>query len=343
MFQDVTIEELLELQKNKALTLIDVRSQSEFKESTIPGSINIPLFNDEERKEVGTLYKQVSIQAAKDKGLEIVSHKLPQFIKEFASVDAQKAVFCWRGGMRSKTTATVLSLMGIHTYRVQGGVRAYRKWVVQTLENFDFKPHCVVINGYTGTGKTQILKLLAERGYPVLDLEGLAQHRGSIFGQIGLEPHNQKTFEALLVDELLRLNNEPYILIEAESKRIGKVVLPDMITQAKENGTLIFIDIPIEQRVQHIIDEYRPEAHREECIAAFSRIQKKIHSPVANEIYNHLLEDRFAEGVALMLEYYYDSRYDFAVKQYENEQTFIKVSTIHEAVDRIIKLLENLK
>jgi tRNA 2-selenouridine synthase len=132
MFQDLTLEELTSLRRKKDLVLIDVRSNSEFEESTIPGSLNIPLFNDAERAEIGTLYKQVSIQAAKERGLEIVSAKLPGFIKQFEQIPGKKAVFCWRGGMRSKTTATVLSLMGIHAYRLTGGYRAYRQSILKS-------------------------------------------------------------------------------------------------------------------------------------------------------------------------------------------------------------------
>jgi tRNA 2-selenouridine synthase len=335
MFQDISIEELIELQKDKKLTLIDVRSEKEFEDSTMPGSINIPLFNNEERHEVGTLYKQFSKKAAKDKGLEIVSRKLPKFIKEFENLPANKAVFCWRGGMRSKTTATVLSLMNIRVYRLLGGIRAYRNWVIEELERFQLHSKCIVINGYTGSGKTEILKALAERGFPVLDLEGLAQHRGSIFGQIGLEPHNQKTFEALLIHELHRIKDEPYFLVEAESKRIGKVVLPEMITQAKETGTVFFIDMPLEQRVQHIIREYQPSKYKEACIEAFMKIKKKIHTPVANQIHKCLLNDEFEEAVSLMLEYYYDSRYEHAMEQYERNHKVIKVKDIDEAVEKL--------
>jgi tRNA 2-selenouridine synthase len=124
MFQDITVAELLELQAKKEIALIDVRSPSEFKDSTIPGSVNIPLFDDLERAQVGTLYKQESVDAAKDKGLEIVSGKLPAFIKAIDQAGAgRKAVFCWRGGMRSKTSATLASLMGLRMYRVNGGFR----------------------------------------------------------------------------------------------------------------------------------------------------------------------------------------------------------------------------
>jgi tRNA 2-selenouridine synthase len=127
LFQDITIDELLELQEKWELTLIDVRSPSEYIRATIPGSINIPLFNDLECLEVGSL----SLDSAKNRAIEIASVRLPSFVKEFQSLEPRIAIFCWRGGMRSKTSAVVLSLMGIRVYRLLGGMRAYRKWVTK--------------------------------------------------------------------------------------------------------------------------------------------------------------------------------------------------------------------
>lgn len=336
MFQDITIEEMLKLRNEKKLVLIDVRSPSEYKDSTIPGSLNIPLFDDHERAEIGTIYKQVSIQAAKERGLEIVSAKLPAFIKTFQGIKEQKAVYCWRGGMRSKTTATVLSLMGIRAYRLIGGIREYRRWVVDTLAHVDFQPKAFVINGLTGSGKTLILQSLREQGYPVLDLEALAGHRGSIFGGIGLKSHNQKTFESLLLEELLQLNGSPYVLLEAESKRIGKAVVPDFLMEAKEAGVQLFIDIPMEERVKHILEDYRPWEYKEGCLQAFRHIEKRIHTPIAKEIETHLREERFAEAVKLLLEHYYDPRYDHASSKYNTDPIHIKAANIEEAAEAIL-------
>ena len=341
MFQDLTWNELYEHNNINETVLIDVRSPSEYNEFTIPGSINIPFFTDEERAEVGTIYKQVSVQAAKDRGLEIVSAKLPDFIRAFSEIEGKKVVFCWRGGMRSRTTATVLDLMGIRMYRLKGGIREYRRWIVDTIEQINFKPNMYVLNGFTGSGKTVILEYLKREGYPVIDLEGLASHRGSIFGQIGLEPNNQKTFEALLMKEVHHYQNSPYVLVEGESKRIGKVTIPDFFMDKKDKGIQLFIKMPIEERVRHILDDYQPWNHVEECITAFRKIKKRIHSPIANQIETDLQAGEFESAVTLLLEYYYDPRYKHTAEQYDNNQCFtLEVKNVDEAVSAVKELLE---
>lgn len=339
MYQDITIDELFEMQQSQPLTFIDVRSEKEFQDAALPGSLNIPLFTNEERHEIGLIYKQISKKAAMERGLTIVSAKLPEFVGKFEKLKSKKVVYCWRGGMRSKTTATVLSLMGIHVYRLFGGIRAYRTWVVQTLEAFEVMPKFVVINGYTGTGKTKILNKLSEQDYPVMDLEGMAQHRGSIFGQIGLTPNNQKTFESLLVHELIRLKKRSFILLEAESKRIGKAVLPEFISNAKQAGTVLMIEMPLEQRVKHIIEDYEPVKNKAVCLDAFMRIKKKIHTPIANQIHHYLLINDFEQAVSLLLKHYYDERYHHKMEQYDNQFTLIKARDIDEAVELIIMQL----
>ncbi|AGX04287.1 MULTISPECIES: tRNA 2-selenouridine(34) synthase MnmH [Bacillaceae] len=336
MFQDVGIEKLLELKDKRKLVLVDVRSPSEYKDSTIPGSINIPLFNDEERAEIGTIYKQVSVEAAKERGLEIVSAKLPDFIREFNAVEGDKAVFCWRGGMRSRTSATLLDLMGIRTYRLEGGVRAHRRWVVETLEGLKLKPKAFVLNGYTGSGKTAILEKLAEKDYSVIDLEGLARHRGSIFGHIGLEPSNQKMFDSRLLRKVLEVQDSPFVFFEAESKRVGKVVLPESIIEKKEQGIQLFIEMPMEERVRHILEDYKPWDHPEACFNAFSHIKNRIHTPIAAEIEQNLIDEEYGSAVALLLKYYYDPRYTHTAKMYpEDRIVTIQAANIEDAAQKI--------
>ncbi|WP_438350603.1 tRNA 2-selenouridine(34) synthase MnmH [Paenibacillus sp. FA6] len=343
MFQDITLEELRALKNKKQMTTIDVRSPSEYKDSTLPDSLNIPFFDDQERAEIGTLYKQVSVHAAKERGLEIISAKLPAFIKEFGAIQGDKAVFCWRGGMRSRTTATVLSLMDIHVYRLIGGFKAYRKWVLDGLENYDFKLKSYAIHGNTGTGKTNLLHRLKGLGHPVLDLEGMAGHRGSIFGQIGLHANNQKTFDSLLFEELIALEKSPYVLFEAESKRIGKIALPQFMAQQKDIGTQIWIEMPMQSRVQQILEDYRPEQFKEQYITAFLGIKSRIHVPVAAEIERNLHANMFGEAVALLLEHYYDPRYDHSSNHSEEiDRITFSVNNVDEAEAAVISYLEKM-
>ncbi|MBS2967613.1 tRNA 2-selenouridine(34) synthase MnmH [Metabacillus sp. KIGAM252] len=340
MFQDLSVEQLLAMQKEKKIVAVDVRSPSEYKEATIPGALNIPLFNDEERAEIGTIYKQVGVQAAKDRGLEIVSAKLPEFIKTFSAIPQHKAVFCWRGGMRSRTSATVLDLMGIKTFRLDGGVRAYRRWIVDQIENIDFKPEAYLLNGYTGSGKTWLLHQLQAKGYPVLDLEGMANHRGSIFGQIGLKPHNQKTFDSLLIKDALPLQSSPFVVLEAESKRIGKAVLPEFIAERKEQGTQLFLDIPRTERARFLVEDYQPWKHHEECMKAFYRIKARIHTPAAAQIEASLNAGEYEDAVMLLLEYYYDPRYEHTAMRYsEEERITLSVKNAEEALTELVKIL----
>lgn len=335
MFQDMNINELLKLTKDKGIVTIDVRSPSEYADATIPGSVNIPFFDDAERAEIGTIYKQNSVKAAMDRGLELFSAKLPAFIKQFEQIQGPKAVFCWRGGMRSKTSATVLSLMGIKVHRLTGGFRAYRRWVVETLEEIDFKPQHVVLLGNTGTGKTAILRQLKQEGFPVLDLEGMAGHRGSVFGHVGMKANNQKTFDSLLVTELLQWQESSYVLLEGESKRIGKVVLPEFIMNKRERALHLFVQLPLEERVRHIVADYQPSEHKQALMEGFKHIKGRIHTPVAKEIMTSLESEQYEQAVRLLLEHYYDPRYEYSMQQYGHEIRVIEASTIADAVQDI--------
>lgn len=340
MFQDITIEELLAKRASGEIATIDVRSPSEYRSASIPGSLNIPLFDDAQRAEVGTLYTQVGVEEAKERGLQIASAKLPEFIRQFKEIEGQKAVFCWRGGMRSRTTATVLDLMGIRAYRLSGGFRAYRRWVVEQLEHFDLKARAIVLGGNTGNGKTAILHRLLQEGYPVVDLEGMAGHRGSVFGGIGVEVCNQKSFDSLLLEKLLQVGSGPYLLIEAESKRIGRVEVPAFLMDAKERGLQLRVSLPIEERVRHILEDYRPEENAEACMASFLRVKEHIHQPIAAEIHRLMTLGEYAGAVRMLLESYYDPKYDYSSDRLKAENTtLIEADTAEQAARRIKEIL----
>jgi len=338
--KEITVTDLRN--KTSNYTTIDVRSPSEYKEATIPGSINIPIFSDEERAEIGTLYKQVGNKVAMDKGLEILSKKLPSYIKEFEQVPGEKVIFCWRGGMRSKATSTLLDLMKIEATRLIGGYKAYREWMIAELQQLKIKSLCITLNGLTGSGKTEILKTLASEGYPTLNLEEMAGHRGSIFGEIGLKPNSQKMFDSFLVEKLQCLNEKEFFLMEAESKRIGKIVLPDIIMQLKYDSPLLFLEVPLHERINHIMKEYSPALHQNEILRAFDYIKRRIHSPISKKIEEYLYQARFYEALELLLEYYYDPMYRNKLAEYKNKPIVIQAETIQEAKLKIQEAIASL-
>lgn len=232
---------------------IDVRTSKEFEESTIPGAINIPLFSNEERVIVGKLYTKVGQQEAIEKGYEFVQKRIPKLLEKIRKHKNKKlVVFCWRGGMRSKSLAMLLESLGFDIRQLEGGYKAYRKYVMEKLENYKIKVKLIVLYGLTGSGKTKMLKQFMN----ALDLEGLAQHRSSLFGDIGLKPRSQKMFESLLLKRLEELNNEKYIITEGESRKIGNVIIPEAIFKGMQKGIKVKVEASMEYRIKNLVECY---------------------------------------------------------------------------------------
>ncbi len=310
MIREITVEELDNLSKP---VLIDVRSEGEFEEATIPGSLNIPLLDNTERAEVGTVYAKVSTHAARELGLKIVSPKLPSLVNKVQELSKQGplVIFCWRGGMRSKSICNVLETMGISAYRLQGGYKAYRRMVNDFFDqNFPF--HIVVLRGNTGVGKTEVLNRLRQDGYPALDLEKLANNRGSVFGDIGLGASpTQKNFEALIFEEIKTFNCQPYIVVECESKRIGRVILPSSFHAAMQQGIQVLLHDTVTNRVKRLLNEYTsvPDAVNQIKLA-LNRLTKILGHKKISEYHLLLEEGRLDEFTEKLLDYY-DSLYRY--------------------------------
>lgn len=305
MLKVISPDELISL---SGTVYIDVRSESEFKQGTIPGALNIPIFDDEQRTEIGTIYKQKSPKEATLRGLEIAGKKLPLLYKQIeeASAGRQMAVFCWRGGMRSKSVASILDMIGLSVFRLDGGYKAYRNLIVDFFSQ-DFPYHLVVIRGNTGTGKTELLHRLKKDGYPVIDLEGLSNNRGSVFGHIGLgQQPTQKQFEALLFQEIMRYRDYPYLILECESKRIGRIVLPASIYKAMRKGTQVLLYDTLTKRIQRLVREYTVQHDiSEDLQISLERLTKRLgKKPV--EAMTSLLQSKDYVGLAeyLIIEYY---------------------------------------
>ncbi|BCJ86677.1 tRNA 2-selenouridine(34) synthase MnmH [Effusibacillus dendaii] len=342
MSRDVKYEDI---ERRQGITLIDVRSEGEYQESHIPGAVNIPLLNNEERARVGTVYKQVGQGQAKELGLQIVSSKLPDLVKQIqqAAVDTQPVVYCWRGGMRSKSVATVLDLLGIPALRLEGGYRAYRETVTERLAHFQLSARCVVIHGMTGTGKTELLKRLADDGEPVVDLEGMAGHKGSAFGSIGEHPRNQRMFDSLLLDRLEELKGAPYLIIEAESKRIGRVNMPDFLVEAKEAGLHILLEAPLSVRVERTLDQYvvdDPDFH-EKVTHALQSIEKKLPPDDRKFAWQYIEEYRYDQLAEILLVKYYDPRYAHSMQQYHGPFQRIDATDLEICKEEVKQIIHN--
>jgi tRNA 2-selenouridine synthase len=320
--KDISVKELIS--SNKYIP-VDVRAPIEHQESAIPGSVNIPLFSDEERKEIGTLYKQSGEEAAKWRAMELVSPKLPKLlsdIKDLKKTGAEPVIHCWRGGMRSKSVASFLEYAGIPSLRLEGGYKAYREYILEQIPRL-LPEKAIVLHGMTGTGKTEILKDLQEKGFPVVDLEQIANHRGSIFGMIGMgEAHNQKTFDALLFERLNEIRGSRYFIIEAESKRIGRAAQPEEMLDKKVNGIHFLVRSSIPNRVERIYSEYvhpfKKEAwFEEEVHEKISKLLKRIKKQdIAASLQIALNERKYKELIEILLVHYYDPRYEHALQEY---------------------------
>ncbi|WP_079509375.1 tRNA 2-selenouridine(34) synthase MnmH [Mesobacillus jeotgali] len=319
--KDISVQELI---SSKKYIPVDVRAPIEHRDSAIPGSVNIPLFTDEERQEIGILYKQSGEEAAKWRAMEVVSPKLPGLlgeIKEMKKTGSEPVIHCWRGGMRSKSVASFLEFAGVPSYRLEGGYRAYREYILEKIPKL-LPQRAVVLHGMTGTGKTDLLKALQEKGYPVVDLEQMANHRGSIFGMIGKgEAHNQKTFDALLFDRLKEIEGSSYFIIEAESKRIGRAAQPEEILEKKADGIHFLVNSSVSKRVQRIYDEYvspfKEESwFEEEVHEKVTKLLKRLPQDAAASLQVALKEKNYHLLIEILLVHYYDPRYGHALLEY---------------------------
>ncbi|MFJ7725735.1 tRNA 2-selenouridine(34) synthase MnmH [Neobacillus sp. NPDC097160] len=345
--KEITVEELFKLKES---IIIDIRSPIEFKDGAIPGAINVPLFSDEERQVIGTIYKHEGQAAAKWKAMEFVSPKIPVLLKTIKSyhTDGELVIHCWRGGMRSKAVVTFLEFAGIYAWRLLGGYKAYRHHILEKIPT-NIPNHAVVLHGMTGVGKTEVLKVLEKKGYPVLDLEEMAGHRGSIFGTIGLgEGHNQKSFDSFLFKGLQEIRGSDYFLVEAESKRIGKAVQPEELMDVKFKGINIYIHSSLEQRVKQLVSEYvlpyeQEPWYYEKISLGIEKVLKRVKDlAIRNRLMESLHEKNYREMILILLEHYYDPRYDHARQEYEGEFFDIYAENPLDAAAKIAAKLDDL-
>jgi len=343
--QKISIEQFLPL--SEQYPVLDVRSPGEYQHAHIPGAFNLPLFSDDERKAVGTAYKQQNRETAIKIGLDYFGVKMRKMVEEAEALLEKRhqsnndqrsstnvlLVHCWRGGMRSAGVAWLLDLYGFKVYTLAGGYKAYRKWVLSQFEKeYPFR----IIGGFTGSGKTRVLHELKSHGKRVIDLEALANHKGSAFGFMGVQP-KQEMFENLLADQLAACssqlesdrqtvtndqrptNSDQHsfaIFMEDESQRIGNLQIPMPLWHTMRKCPVLFLDIPFEERLHYITEEYG-RLDKEHLVNSIIRIQKRLGGMETKNAINYLLEDNHLESFRILLTYY-DKWYGKALHNREN-------------------------
>lgn len=331
------------LSKAENTPVVDVRSPAEYKEGHISGAVNIALFSNDERAEIGTIYKQQGRTEAIERGLDIVGPKMSGFVKEAQSLagNGELLVHCWRGGMRSESMAWLFERVGIRCFTLKGGYKAYRNLL---LEEFASIPNLIVLEGFTGSGKTEIIQELARQGEQILDLEGLANHRGSVFGGVGQgEQPSTQQFQNDLLAALRKLDREKRIWVEGESKSIGHVFLPDPFWKAMNQARIIEIEVPAEQRIKRVVKDYG-QLERSRMTDAITSLHKRLGEERTNLILESYQTNQL-EQVAAMLLNYYDKAYRYSRDKYKKSYASIDLSgkDIREDAAKLVNKANELK
>ncbi len=330
--QIVEIEEFIELAKQ--FIVIDVRTPAEFAQGHIHNAINIPIFSNDERAQIGILYKNSGRKTAIKKGLDIVGPKLSTLLKKAEQhlVDNTILIHCWRGGMRSSSVAWLLNTYGIETYTLYKGYKAYRNYV---LDSFKEKYNMLVLGGMTGSGKTKILYDLQSLGEQIIDIEKLAHHKGSSFGAIGMnEQPRTEQFENDLFSEIQKIDNTKYFWVEDESRMTGKVRIPNAFYDQMREARVIKINVPKELRIKQLIEDYTGVDDKllEE---ALYRIEKRLGGLALKNALQALKDKNYEEVASISLEYY-DKAYNYGL-------SIRKPDTVKELSINSPSSLENAK
>ena len=331
------------LNKSKNELIIDVRAPIEFFKGHLPNAINIPLFEDSERAEIGTLYKQQGKDTAVNRGLEIASPKMTSFVNQVKSLSKNKKVFvyCFRGGMRSNSFAWLMNTSGLDAVIMKGGYKAFRNYV---LEYFDQERKIILLGGKTGSGKTDILKKLSGHNFQIVDLEGIAHHKGSAFGAINEQKQNpQQAFEHQLYDELSMLDSALPVILEDEAQTIGFNKLPHGLWQQMKQATIIKIEIPFELRVQKLVEDYTT-VDIEALKACVIKISQQLGTLNTKLCLQYLDEKNLSDVARLSLSYY-DRAYEFSYKNKKQPIIHLHSDTIDAEANalKVKQIIDTLK
>ncbi len=343
LFKELNIDDYMKKKEN--FCLIDVRSESEFTEDHILGAINIPILNDEERIIVGTTYKEKGVKAAKVLARNItMPHMLVKLNEIYSIIESSKKIpliYCARGGDRSGIIATFLAMENTYVFRLTGGYKAYRAYVLNYF-NTIFNKKIKVFYGLTGTGKTEVLLELKMNNLPVIDLEGLANNRGSVFGHIGLgKQPSQKRFDTLLYDSISKLD-EDYIIVEGESKKIGRLYIPEQFYDRMIFGDAYLIECSLLLRIKRIIDEYGGylTKNKDELIRSIEVLKVHLGKETIAELIDKFNTGYLNEVVEYLLINYYDILYE---KNRKTNKTYLAIYNADNVVGCAKNIATDLK
>jgi|APSaa5957512622_1039677.scaffolds.fasta_scaffold00019_97 tRNA 2-selenouridine synthase len=336
--QPITIKEALKLDA----IYVDTRSPAEFEKDHIPNSLNIPIFDNKERAEIGTIYKQ-NQDKAYEVGFGLYEGKLADLKKQLNKLDKNTkiVVYCWRGGLRSKTISELTEKLGYEVNQLEGGYKSYRAYMRKWYENYKLPFKFIMLQGLAGCGKTDLLKALHKKGIPIIDLEGLARHRSSLFGAIGLEPREQKAFETELYTKINELSNEKLVFIEGEAHKVGKIFVPNLIFSEMEKSVKIRINCSIENRSERIVKDYFSHGEDEKIKEIIKTLKKYFSNKNYQEMLKCLGEKNYYEVSRILLENYYDPRYGRIVDELKYDRT-IDNDDFENCVGELVKFYEDL-
>lgn len=341
----ISIEDALKLPNT---VFIDVRSEDEFIEACIPDSINMPILKNEERMVVGKAYRNEGVAEAKSLGLNYASYKLQDYydrVLELRKKYDNIIIYCWRGGMRSKSVCSVLNTLSMrNVYQLKGGYKAYRRLVFEFFENEIEKYKFIVLHGLTGVGKTIIINKLENLGIPTINLEELAKNSGSVFGDMFFEgnPPSQKQFEALIFKDIYNSKNR-FAVVESESKRIGSINIPDSVITAMVSGYHILIETSIKNRTDNIYNDYvKKESNTDErLIKSIKHLNKRLGSKNVEILINKINSRDYSFVIEFLFKNYYDPLYKYSISKINNLHFTVNYDNIDEAVDSINQFIKD--